>query len=537
MAAPMIICRACLTKFSNISRNVHRNGHFSQLLQRHRYSTASNYDYDLVVIGGGSGGLACSKEAAQFDKKVLVMDYVDPSPQGMYILLLHPSPQGTKWGLGGTCVNVGCIPKKLMHQASLLGEAVHDAKKYGWNIDGNHDITWEKLIEGVQNHVKSLNWGHRVQLKDKRVEYLNAKGSFLDEHRIKAVMANGKEKVITAANVVIATGMRPRYPVEVPGAQEFSISSDDIFSLQKPPGKTLVIGASYVALECAGFLHGLGFPTSLMVRSIALRGFDRQMAGLVADHMQGVGIPFLWTCVPINLEKDNNGQIVVTYQNTQTEEIHQDVFDTVMMAIGRDPITSNIGLENTSVQVNEKGYVIGENEQSTVPHIYAIGDILESGKELTPVAIRAGKLLAQRLFGDSKLHMDYTTVPTTVFTPLEYGTVGLSEDAAIRRFGEDNIEVYHAFYKPLEYSVAERPAEQCYIKMICRRDGTQQVLGLHFLGPHAGEVIQGFAAAMKCGLTLDTMQSTIGIHPTCAEEIVKLHITKRSGLDPTVTGC
>ncbi|XP_077996537.1 thioredoxin reductase 2, mitochondrial-like [Glandiceps talaboti] len=521
-----MVCRGCLKKITEISRNISRSSLFSRYTTINSYSTGiPHYDYDLVVIGGGSGGLACSKEAAQYGKKVLVMDYVDPSPQG------------TKWGLGGTCVNVGCIPKKLMHHASLLGEALHDARKYGWNINGNPTISWPTLVEGVQNHVKSLNWGHRVQLRDKKVEYLNAKGSFVDDYNIKAVTPSGKEKVVSAANVVIATGMRPKYPVEVDGAIDYAISSDDLFALQKPPGKILVIGASYVALECAGFLHGLGFPTSLMMRSIPLRGFDRQMSGYVAEHMESIGIHFLRACVPVKMKKDNHGQIAVTYQNTDSGQLQQQEFDTVMMAIGREPLTSNLGLENTSVQLNDNGYVIGENEQSTVPHIYAIGDVLEGGKELTPVAIRAGKLLAQRLFGKSEEYMDYSKVATTVFTPLEYGTVGLSEEAAITRHGEPGIEVYHAFYKPLEYTVAERSAEKCYIKMVCRRDGQQEVLGLHFLGPHAGEVVQGFAAAMKCGLTRESMLSTIGIHPTSAEEVVKLHITKRSGLDPMVTGC
>ncbi|KAJ7325621.1 Thioredoxin reductase 2, mitochondrial [Desmophyllum pertusum] len=191
-------------------------------------------EYDLIVIGGGSGGLACSKEAAKYGKKVAVLDYVSPSPQG------------SAWGLGGTCVNVGCIPKKLMHQAALLGESFKDAKHYGWNVPENISISWEALVLAIQNHVKSLNWGHRVQLHDKKVEYLNAKGSFLDPHTIKAVLKNGTEKTLRADNFVIAVGGRPRFPAEVPGAVEYGISSDDIFSLKKSPGKTLVVGASCI---------------------------------------------------------------------------------------------------------------------------------------------------------------------------------------------------------------------------------------------------------------------------------------------------
>eukprot|EP00795_Rhopilema_esculentum_P008423 gene8423-14404_t len=183
------------------------------------------YDYDMVVVGGGSGGLACSKEAAHFGKKVAVLDYVDPSFQG------------TTWGLGGTCVNVGCIPKKLMHQAALLGESVRDAKKYGWNIPENFNHDWSVLSEAVQNHVHSLNWGHRVQLKTKSVDYINGKGSFLDSHTIKAVTKNGREKIISGQNIVVAVGGRPRFP-NIPGAKEYCISSDDLFWLKKPPGRT-----------------------------------------------------------------------------------------------------------------------------------------------------------------------------------------------------------------------------------------------------------------------------------------------------------
>ncbi|XP_011671183.2 thioredoxin reductase 2, mitochondrial [Strongylocentrotus purpuratus] len=441
-------------------------------------SLGSSYDYDLAVIGGGSGGLACAKEAAGFDKKVIVLDYVDPSPQG------------TKWGLGGTCVNVGCIPKKLLHHASLLRESMHDAKHYGWQVPDDIGLSWSTLIGGIQGHVKSLNWGHRVQLQDKNVEYVNGKGSFIDEHTVKVKMKDGKETQFSAANIVLATGGRPKYPDKVPGAMEYGITSDDIFSLKTPPGRSLVIGGSYVALECAGFLHGLGFPTTVMVRSICLRGFDQQMSRLVADHMEASGIQFLWQQVPESVAKNQNGSLNVRWRSDQGQEGHGE-FDTVMFAVGREPETAQLGLDNTGVQLSEGGKVMGSNEQSSVPHIHAIGDILESGIELTPVAIRTGKLLAQRLFGQGTEHMNYEQVATTVFTPLEYSCVGLSEETATERYGEDHIEVYHAFYKPLEYVVPNKPAEQCYIKAICLRDGDQRILGLHITGPGAGEIMQG----------------------------------------------
>ncbi|XP_055653089.1 thioredoxin reductase 2, mitochondrial isoform X3 [Falco biarmicus] len=437
-------------------------------------------EYDLLVIGGGSGGLACAKEAARFGRKVAVLDYVEPSPQG------------TKWGLGGTCVNVGCIPKKLMHQAALLRSALKDAQHYGWNIAQPVHHTWSVMAQAVQNYVKSLNWGHRVQLQDKKVKYFNMKGRFSDPYTVRGLTKAGKETIVTAENIVIATGGRPKYPTQVAGALEYGITSDDLFWLKESPGKTLVVGASYVSLECAGFLTGIGLDTTVMMRSIPLRGFDQQMASLVTEHMESYGTKFLKRCFPTKVEKLESNRLQVTWKNTDLGTEETDSFDTVMWA-GRP--------------------------------------------ELTPTAIAAGKLLAQRLFGQSSELMDYDNVPTTVFTPLEYGCVGLSEEAAVQCYGSDNIEVYHAYYKPLEFTVAERDATQCYMKMVCLRERDQRILGLHFIGPNAGEVIQGFALGIKCGATYPQLMKTIGIHPTCAEEITKLHITKRSGLDATVTGC
>ncbi|KAM7416133.1 hypothetical protein PAMA_018281 [Pampus argenteus] len=262
-----------------------------------------------------------------------------------------------------------------------------------------------------------------------------------------------------------------------------------------------------VALECAGFLTGIGLDTTVMVRSIALRGFDQQMAGLVTDYMEHYGTKFAWKCVPKRVDKLSSGAFQVTWTDLQTGNELKDTYDSVLWAVGRAPETKTLGLDKLGVQLNnETGKIIvGPDESTSVPNIYAFGDISE--------------------------------VPTTVFTPLEYGCVGLSEEEAEKRHGNDGIEVYHAFYKPLEFTVAERDASQCYIKVICKRDRDQKILGLHFTGPNAGEVTQGFAMSFQCGATYSHLLKTIGIHPTCAEELIKLNITKRSGLDATVTGC
>ncbi|XP_062873482.1 thioredoxin reductase 2, tandem duplicate 2 [Trichomycterus rosablanca] len=510
-------------------RGKHRLKRFYQLSVQipNRNYTAEKFDYDLVVIGGGSGGLACSKEAAHLGQNVAVLDFVEPSLRG------------TKWGLGGTCVNVGCIPKKLMHQAALLGTALKDAPKYGWRIPEPASHDWATMAEAVQNYVRSLNWGHRVQLEDRKVKYLNLRGHLVDEHTVRGVNARGKETTVTARNILIATGGRPRYPTHVPGAREFGITSDDLFWLRESPGKTLVVGASYVGLECAGFLTGIGLDATLMVRSIALRGFDQQMAGLVTDHMTSYGTRFCWNGVPKKVEKLPSGLLRVTWTDTQSGQEHQDQFNSVLWAVGRAPETGTLNLQQVGVQLNENSgkIIVSGDERTSVPNIYAIGDIAQGRPELTPTAIQAGKLLARRLTGRSNQLMNYDNVPTTVFTPLEYGCVGLSEEEAERRYGADNIEVYHAFYKPLEFTVAQRDASQCYIKVVCEREGNQRVLGLHYTGPNAGEVVQGFALGFQCGFTYAQLADTVGIHPTCAEELTKIGITKRSGLDATVTGC
>lgn len=491
----------------------------------------TGFEYDLVVVGGGSGGLAASKEAAKFGKKVAVLDFV------------KPTPIGTVWGLGGTCVNVGCIPKKLMHNAGLIGDTLSkDAKFFGWKFNQKPAFNWEDLVNNVQDYIGSLNFGYRTDLRSKNVEYINAYGVFTNPHEMELSFRDGKKKTISARRFIIATGGRPRYP-GIPGDKEHCITSDDVFSLSSPPGKTLVVGASYVALECAGFLTSIGFDTTVMARSIFLRGFDQQIAEQIAEYMKEHGTKFIRPAVPTRIEKTAEGKKKVFYKGDDNME-HSDEYDTVLLAIGRNAETHGIGLDKAGVRVDkESGKIHAVNERTNVPHIYAIGDVLHSRPELTPVAIAAGKLLARRLYNGSTVQMDYDNVPTTVFTPLEYGAIGLPEEEAVRRFGAASIEVYHSYFKPLEWALSHeedivyREDNRCYAKLIVNKADHERVLGFHYLGPNAGEVTQGYGVAFKLGATKAHFDQTIGIHPTVSEEFTILRVTKSSGETAKKTGC
>jgi thioredoxin/glutathione reductase (selenoprotein) len=537
-------------------------------------AAAAPYDYDLAVIGGGSGGMAAAKEAARLGARVVLFDYV------------KASPRGTKWGLGGTCVNVGCVPKKLMHRAALLGQSLHDAHHFGWSAGGGDGgggeassmtMDWAKLVTNTRNHVRMLNFGYKKGLRSAQVTYINGLAKFQGApaaaaagiaeeagepgHTIEYLM-RFKEKepplTLTAARVLVAVGGRPFVPDSVPGAREFAITSDDIFYLKRAPGKTLVVGAGYIACECGGFLREIGYDVSIAVRSIMLRGFDRDAADKIQEFMAAAGTKFLTQTTIVKIEQKtvegksggdgSTTKLVVTMNRSGTEVAEE--FDTVLYATGRSADTGGLNFAAVPGLKSDPrtGKLAAVHEQVVgVPsqHVYAVGDVLQGRPELTPVAIQAGELLARRLYGGATKNMDYDLVPTTVFTPTEYGTCGLAEDAALAKFGADDVETYLWQWTTLEVQAAHRVKHpsvradefddyphNCLAKLVCVKSQGERVVGFHFVGPNAGEVMQGFALAMRLGAKKEDFDDLVGIHPTDAEAFCAMDVRRSDVQSP-----
>ncbi|XP_030760723.1 thioredoxin reductase 1, mitochondrial-like [Sitophilus oryzae] len=479
--------------------------------------------YDFVVIGGSSGGLAAAKEASSLGAKVALVD--SPRFESKHL----------KWGINGSFIKGVSIPKKLMHHAALFKDAIHDAKWYGWQMDGPVNHNWLELRHAIENYIKLLNKDNEAKLSDINVEYINATASFKDSTTIQATTELGDFN-LKAKYFLISVGSRAQYP-DVYNATEYGITCDDIFNLEKPPGNTMIIGAGHSGLESAGFLNGLGYKTTVMVRSIPLRGFDQQMAGIVVNEMQSKGVVFLDRCIPKSIKKSTSGKLFVSWTNIANESFKEE-FDTVVFAVGRRALTKELKVEKAGVRVTgDEGRIQTFNEQTNVPHIYAIGDVLYNKPSQTPVSVYSGKLLSRRLFGNSTLTMDYDNVPTTIFTPLEYGFIGSTEEEAMNLYGENNIEVYHSYYKPTEFFIPQRPINNCYLKVISLREGDQKVLGMHYIGTHSETILKGFSTAMKCNLTVKALMNTVGIHPTIAEEFTRINVTKRSGKNPKPASC
>ena len=371
----------------------------------------------------------------------------------------------------------------------------------------------------------------------------------MDPHTVEYTLKSKPPQRLSAANIVIAVGGRPSVPSDVPGALEHAITSDDIFYLEKAPGKTLCVGASYISLECAGFLTELGYDVTVASRTILLRGFDRQCAEKVGNLMHDLGTNFMYGFQPATINKLPSGKLQVVFSNHASGVEKVEEYDTVLYATGRTADLPGLNLNAAGVNISQSGMIPVVDECTNVPHIYAIGDVCEGKPELTPVAIRAGELLAKRLFGHSQEKMDYELIPTTVFTPFEYGCVGLSEEQAVERFGADDVEVYLTEFTTLEISAVHRMKDAaihgenedmghtCMSKLVCVKSQGERVVGFHCIGPNAGEITQGFTLGIRLGAKKSDFDSLVSIHPTDAESFCALSVTKRSGLPYSSEGC
>ena len=443
---------------------------------------------DLIVIGGGSGGLACAQRAAEYGARVVV---VEPKP------------------LGGTCVNVGCVPKKVMWNAASIAHTLEDATEYAFAHD-THGLSWADLKARRDAYVARLNGIYERNLEKKGIRWLRGTARFLDEHTV----AVGEE-VCRAPHIVIATGGRPTVPA-IPGAER-GITSDGFFTLEALPARVAVVGSGYIAVELGQTLRALGAQVTLFIRQErVLRGFDVMISAVLMNEMKADGIEI----VPHAVVKE------VVAGSGKAHRLHltdgRDIgdFDCLMWAVGREPATPGLDLGRAGVAVYDDGNVITDRYQATnVEGIYAIGDV--TGREaLTPVAIAAGRRLSDRLFnGQKDRYLDYNLIPTVVFTHPPIGTIGLTE-AAARELHGAGVRVYHSSFVPMYHALTTRK-RRAEMKLVCVGPD-EKIVGLHVIGAGADEMLQGFAVAVKMGARKVDFDDTVAIHPTSAEEFVTM---------------
>ncbi len=445
----------------------------------------SQYDYDLFVIGGGSGGVRTARMAASFGARVAICEDMR---------------------LGGTCVMRGCVPKKLLVYGSHFHEDMEDAQAYGWDIDAKSaKLDWPSLIAKKDVELSRLEIVYRNLLLNAGVALIEGRGSLVDGHTVKV---DGQE--ITAERIVIATGGWPTTP-DVPGI-EHVITSNEALDLKALPERMVIVGGGYIAVEFAGIFNACGVSVSEIIRAPnILRGFDEDVRDHLRQEMEKKGINILSDTVIESIEKIDSGYNV----HLQGGDVLPT--DLVMYATGRKPKTDGIGLENADIKLNDKAAIIvNEWFQTSNPSVYALGDVTDK-VNLTPVALAEGMILAHTLFNDTPSVMDYENIPSAVFSQPPIGSVGLSEQDAAKR-GE--IDVYVSRFKPMKSTLSGR-SDQSLMKLIVER-ASDKVIGLHVVGPDSAEIAQGFAVAMKAGATKAQFDTTIGIHPTAAEELVTM---------------
>jgi len=443
------------------------------------------YDFDLFTIGAGSGGVRASRISAGYGARAAVAE---------------------ERQLGGTCVNVGCIPKKLLVYASHFREEVEAAVKgYGWTV-GPQRHDWATLIARKDEEVGRLNGVYARLLDDAGVARIEGHARLLDPHSVEV-----EGRVYTAEHLLVATGGWPSVP-EIPG-REHVITSNEAFHLKEMPERVVIVGGGYIAVEFAGIFHGLGAEVSLLYRGpLFLRGFDDDLREGLAEQMRGRGIDVRFDARVASVEKGDGGLVAVLESGSELEA------DAVMYATGRRPLTRGIGLEGAGVELDAGGaVVVDEFSRSSVPSIYAIGDATDR-INLTPVAIHEGMCLARTLFRGEPTAPDHEDVASAVFSQPAIATVGLTEAEARERYGE--VDVYRSRFRPLRHTMTGID-ETTLMKLLVDR-ASNRVVGVHMLGPEAGETIQGFAVALKSRATKADFDATIGIHPTAAEEFVTL---------------
>jgi glutathione reductase (NADPH) len=449
-----------------------------------------SFDYDLFVIGGGSGGVRAARVAAAEGVKVALAE------EDRY---------------GGTCVIRGCVPKKLMVFASEYAGMVEDAQAYGWDIKpGAFD--WDAFKGKLHAELDRLEGIYRNLLKNSGVESFDLRAKMVDAHTVE--LSDGTQK--TAKHILLAMGGRPVWP-DMPGA-ELGISSNEIFHLEKLPESILIVGGGYIASEFAGIMNGLGVKTTQFYRGAQiLRGFDDEARGLVAEEMKQRGVDI--HCGTNVLEMRKEGDKIWVKATNGGERL----FDQVMFATGRAPNTENMGLEEIGVKLCRKGEVVVDAySQTGVPSVYAVGDVTDR-VNLTPVAIREGMAFVETVFKGNPTPVDHELIPTAIFTQPEMGTVGLSEEEAAE---QEPIEVYATSFKPMQQAFAGR-AERVLMKLIVSK-ATRRVLGCHIVAPGAGEMIQLAGIAVKMGATKEDFDRTVAVHPTMSEELVTMKAPVRS---------
>ncbi|RLN86521.1 hypothetical protein BBJ28_00011901 [Nothophytophthora sp. Chile5] len=462
--------------------------------------------YDYIVIGGGSGGMASARRAATYGAKVLVVER-GREFDGM--------------GLGGTCVNFGCVPKKVMFNAAMHVEHLGRNADYSINTATREfafgDFDWSNMKTKRDAYILRLNGIYERNLGNAKVDHVQGIATLVAKNQVQV-----DNRVFTGKHVLLAPGGVPSIPA-LPG-MEHVIDSDGFFKLEQQPKKVAVVGAGYIAVELAGIFNTLKSDTSLFCRfDQVLRSFDPIVRDLVNEEMEKGGVKFVRNTRAQRVEKQADGKLTFVVTIDGVEQKFAD-FDTIVYAIGREPRTKGLGLEQVGVKVSDKGFIeVDAQENTSVSGVYAIGDATVTGWELTPVAIAAGRRLADRLFGgESDACLNYHQIPTVVFSHPPIGTCGYTEPEAVAKFGEENIKVYTSKFVNLLHSMADPERKgKTAMKLVCVGE-TEVVVGVHVAGEGADEMIQGFGVAMKMNATKADFDNIVAIHPTAAEELVTM---------------